>query len=144
VKILLPLLLTLSFLALVHAGPEKKRYIVYAEFQQDTMVDLSDGSKWAMDKGDCFPIYMYKEHQTKVVLQLGAATFWTDATRVRVMNPDETDKAVVSYQKNLQNYLHATKLRPARTREAMSRCPSNHPGHGRDRPSSRPHSDSNR
>jgi len=107
VKILLPVLLIFSFLALVHAQPEKKRYIVYAEFQQDTMVDLSDGSKWAMDKGDCFPIYMFKERQTKVVLQLGAATFWTDATRVRIMTPAETEKAVVSYQKNLQNYMHA-------------------------------------
>jgi hypothetical protein len=69
------------------------------------MVDLSDGSKWAMDKGDCFPIYMYKERQTKVVLQLGAATFWTDSKRVRVMKDSETSDAVASYQKNLENYM---------------------------------------
>jgi hypothetical protein len=98
------LLIVLSF-ASIHADPEKKRYVVYAQFKEDTMVDLSDGSKWAMDKGDCFPIYMYKEHQTKVVLQLGAATFWTDTKRVRVMKESEIDQAVASYQKNLENYI---------------------------------------
>ena len=104
-KTLLSFLLLFVTFASVHAGPEKKRYIAYAQFQEDTMVDVSDGSKWAMDKGDCFPIYMFKEHQTKVVLQLGAATFLTDAKRVRVMKPAETDAAVQSYQTNLEKYM---------------------------------------
>jgi hypothetical protein len=68
-------------------------------------VQLDDGSEWAMDKGDCFPIDMFKEHQTKVVLKLGGATFVTDANRVRVMKDAEEATALKSYRVTLDNYV---------------------------------------
>ncbi len=85
--------------------PAGKAFVLYAQFIEDTKVDLSDGSVWAMDKGDCFPVYMFKERQTKVVLQLGAATFMTETKRMRIMKDAEMEVALQSYRKNLENFL---------------------------------------
>lgn len=106
-KCLLPLLSLLisALVPLSASAKEKKPYVVYAEFVENTPVELSDGAHWMMDKGDCFPIYMFKERQTKVVLQLGKATFWTDAARIRVVKDGEENKAMLSYQKMLDSYL---------------------------------------
>jgi ferric-dicitrate binding protein FerR (iron transport regulator) len=71
--------------------PAGRPYVRYAQFLEDTKVTLTDGSEWAMDKGDCFPIDMFKDQQTKVVLKLGSATFTTDRSRVRVMDEKEND-----------------------------------------------------
>ena len=48
---------------------------MYAQLLENAQVTLSDGSEWAMDKGDCFPIDMFKEQQTKIVLKVGGSTF---------------------------------------------------------------------
>ena len=109
VKSFLPLLvvlIALAFPARAAEGSEaKKRFVLYAQFLEDTPVELSDGAQWVMDKGDCFPIYMFKEQQTKVVLQLASATFWTDAKKVRVMKSSEEATALESYRKNVDGYL---------------------------------------
>lgn len=104
-----PFLLTFLFLAATvfaqGAEPKNHRFVLYAQFILDTKVHLDDGSEWAMDKGDCFPIDMFKEHQTKVVLKLGGATFMTDANRVRVMKEAEEAAALKSYRVTLDNYV---------------------------------------
>ncbi|RYD84120.1 MAG: hypothetical protein EOP84_06400 [Verrucomicrobiaceae bacterium] len=106
-KYLLPLLCLLFSLITPSSGvaQEKKPYVVYAEFVADTQVDVSDGSKWKMDKGDCFPIHMFKDRQTKVVLQLAGATFMTDAYNVRILKDSEAERALKNYRKMVDNYL---------------------------------------
>jgi hypothetical protein len=89
------------------AKAEAKPFLIFAKFLQDTEVELSDGSRWAMDAGDCFPIYMFKEQRTKVILQLGSATFMADAARLKVLDDTDNNAALVSYRKNLENYLRA-------------------------------------
>jgi hypothetical protein len=107
VKILLPIFLLLAFgaAAILRAEDKAKtHYTIYAEFLQQTPVDLTTGAKWMMDKGDCFPVYMFKEHQTKVVLQLASATFTTDAIRVRILKDSDNARAIQSYRKNLDAF----------------------------------------
>lgn len=84
----------------------KKPFILYAQFLEDTRVDLSDGAVWMMEKGDCFPIYMFKEHQTKVVLQLASANFTVDAKSLKVLPEAQNPTALESYRKNLSQYLN--------------------------------------
>ena len=88
------------------AAPAKKPFELYAEFVEDTRVDLSDGAVWMMDKGDCFPIYMFKDLQTKVVLKIASSTFQVDAKTVKVLPEAENERALVSYRKNLAEYLN--------------------------------------
>ncbi len=83
---------------------EPKHYVIYAQFLDNTPVDLSTGAKWMMDKGDCFPVFMFKEQQTKVILKLDTATFMTDTAKVRIMKDSETAAALASYQKNVAEF----------------------------------------
>ncbi len=104
----LPIVATLFALAFSTEAQEanaQKRYTIYAQLLEDMPVELSDGGQWVMDKGDCFPIYMFKEQQTKVVLQLASTTFRTDASRVRIVKPGDEAMALASYRKNLDSYL---------------------------------------
>lgn len=105
--------LTLMLLALVPAGhalgqvrkAAPSKYVLYAQFLEDTRVELSDGSEWAMDKGDCFPVYMFKDQQRKIVLSLGGETFMTEASRMRVMKDNEKEAALRSYRVTLEGFL---------------------------------------
>ncbi len=97
------------------AAPQGKPYILYAEFTENTAVELSNGAKWMMDKGDCFPIHMFTEHRTKVVLQLGPATFTTEAKHLRIMKETENGPAQVSYQKNLDEFAKTQAADAAKT-----------------------------
>lgn len=85
---------------------DQKPFELYAQFQQDTRVELSDGAVWMMDKGDCFPVYMFKDQQTKVVLKLASATFQVDAASVKVLPESQKEAALVSYRKNLAQFLN--------------------------------------
>jgi hypothetical protein len=80
-------------------------YKLYAALLENTPVELSDGAKWMMDKGDVFPVLMYKESQTRIVLQLAGATFMTEARRVRVLPDSEIPAGLVNYRKNVEIYL---------------------------------------
>lgn len=87
---------------------EKKRYVLYAMFLESTPVQLADGSKWLMDKGDTFPVVMFKEQQTKVILQLGGTSFLTGAARVKVIEEkDLTEAQLASYRNNVKNYIES-------------------------------------
>ena len=61
-------LLAIALLASLPAADAqaKKRYILYATLLDDTPVELSDGANWMMDKGDSFPLLMFKDQQTAV------------------------------------------------------------------------------
>jgi len=107
VKSLLPtLILSLALLAPAMAEPkEKKPYTLYAQFTEDTEVQLSTGARWMMDKGDCFPVYMFRDQQTKLILRLASATFTTEATHIRILKDSESGAALLSYRKNVNAFL---------------------------------------
>jgi hypothetical protein len=84
----------------------KKRFVLYATFVTNTDVHLEDGAHWIMDKGDTFPVVMFKEQQTKVVLQLAGTSFMTDAVNVMIIQEkDITEKQLATYRENVQHYL---------------------------------------
>ena len=103
-KALLSFACSLTFAFPAFASP-RKQFKLYAEFLQDTPVELSDGAKWMMDKGDVFPVLMYKEMQAKIVLQLAGATFWTETVRVRILEENEVATGLIRYRKNVGTYL---------------------------------------
>ena len=96
-RILLPVLLALP------AGA--REYKLYAALLEDRPVELSDGAKWMMDKGDVFPVLMFKDSQTKVVLQLAGANFLTDTRRVRILENSEVPAGLLVYRKTVEVYL---------------------------------------
>jgi hypothetical protein len=92
-------------LSSMHAA-EKKRYVLYATLLESTPVDLADGAKWIMDKGDTFPVMMFKEGQTKAVLQLAGTNFWVFTDRVKIQEENEITAAqLANYRKNVETYI---------------------------------------
>jgi hypothetical protein len=87
---------------------EKKRFALYATFLENTPVQLADGAKWQMDKGDTFPVVMFKEQQTRIILQLAGTSFIVNADRVRWFEEkDLTEAQLATYRANVQNYLES-------------------------------------
>jgi len=107
------LILAMSMVcAAANAAPnEKKPFVKYAELIDTNQVQLSDGSVWIMDKGDCFPIHMFKDRRTVVILKIASATFMVPAYQVREMRNDEQFAAEANYQKNVDNYWKAVAKR---------------------------------
>ena len=102
---LLTILLSCGALA---AGQAKKRYVLFAMLTEPTAVELSDGAKWKMDKGDTFPVVMFKEQQTKVILQLAGTSFLISTSRVQVVEEkDLTEAQLATYRANVSNYLES-------------------------------------
>ncbi len=97
----------IACLLALSSAASAKEFKLYAMLLDDTPADLADGSKWQMDKGDVFPVLMFKEMQTKVVLQLAGTSFWTEASRVRILKESEVPGALGSYRKNLEAYLNS-------------------------------------
>ena len=89
-------------------APEKKRFVLYATLLENTPVQLSDGSKWQMDKEDTFPVVMFKEQGTKVILQLAGTSFMIKADVVKVIEEkDVTTAQLANYRTNVSNYLES-------------------------------------
>jgi hypothetical protein len=87
-------------------APEKKRFVLYATLIEDVPVQLSDGSRWNMDKGDTFPLTMYKEQGTKMILQLASATFMVNSAQAKAIEEkDLTELQLQSYRNIVQNFL---------------------------------------
>ena len=103
------LCLVLAALALVSApaqAADKKPFVLYGTLLETLPVDLADGAQWMMDKGDTFPVVMFKEQQTKIVLQLAGTSFVIEAKHVRVFEDKElTAAALASYRRNVQTYI---------------------------------------
>ena len=86
------------------AAPARE-YKLYAALTEDMPVELSDGAKWMMDKDDVFPVLMFKDSQTKVVLALAGATFVTDTSRIHILEQREVPAGLLIYRKNVESYL---------------------------------------
>jgi hypothetical protein len=103
-KVVLVLLIALSAVLPAGAG---ERVIMYAMLTEGLLVDLNDGSKWQMDKGDCFPVVAYKESHTKVILQLAGTQFRVPADKTRIVAAKETEEAVKRYRANVNTYIES-------------------------------------
>jgi len=87
---------------------EKKRYVLYGILLENSPVHLADGSDWEMDKGDTFPVVMYKEQRTKIILQLAGTSFLIDTKKVKVIEEKElTEQLLASYRNNVSSYLES-------------------------------------
>ncbi len=84
----------------------KKRFALYGRLLDTLPVDLADGAQWMMDKGDTFPVMMFKESQTKVILQLAGTSFLIDAKHVKIIDEKNlTAGELASYRRNVQTYI---------------------------------------
>ncbi len=98
--------LSVLLLAFAPAFGADKKPQLFAMLTQDTPVELADGAKWMMDKGDAFPVIMFKEQQTKLLLQLAGTTFLIPAANVRVLEGNElTDEVLAAYRRNVASYI---------------------------------------
>ncbi len=102
-KSILTLLLLIAATLPASAG---EKVVLYVTLLENAVAELSDGAKWQMDKGDCFPVVSYKESHTKVILQLASATFIVPAEKTRVVTEHELPKAVANYRANLNTYIN--------------------------------------
>lgn len=104
-KSLLFLLGALLF-AFAPAHAAGKKYVLFGCLKESTPVTLDDGAEWLMDKGDAFPILMFKEQQTQVILQLAGARFMVPAKSVQILEEKEVTPAMLTtYRKNVDSYL---------------------------------------
>lgn len=108
VKSILTLLLILAAVLPSSAG---ERVVLYVTLLQSTATELSDGTKWQMDKGDCFPVVSYKESHTKVILQIASATFMVPAEKTRVVSEKELPAAIGNYRANVNTYINGVAAR---------------------------------
>ncbi len=93
-------------LAAANLRAEGKKLLLFAMLTADTPVELADGAKWMMDKGDAFPVVMFKEQQTKLVLQLAGTTFLIPAANARVLEEKEvTEEVLAAYRRNVTSYI---------------------------------------
>ena len=96
---------TLLLGSTLQAG-EKKHYVLYATLTSEAKVEMADGSQWIMDKGDTFPVVMFKQEQTKIVLQLAGTNFTIDTVKVKTIEETAvTPEQLATYRNNVQHYL---------------------------------------
>jgi hypothetical protein len=102
-KALTALLLLVAAVLPAGAG---ERVVLYATLLEGLPVELTDGSKWQMDKGDCFPVVAYKESHTKVILQLASTSFMVPTAKTRILTDKEMPAAIASYRANVNTYIN--------------------------------------
>ena len=102
---LVPFFTVILFVCSTVCAAEKPP-LLYAALNENTPTEMADGSKWEMDKGDTFPVVMFKEQQTKVVLQLAGTTFLIRADRVTIVEAkDVTPEQLATYRNNVKSYI---------------------------------------
>lgn len=101
-KIIVRCVLALCLLATPCYG---KKFELYAILLDKCPVKLADGANWMMEKGEVFPVLMYKDQQRKIVLQLAGTSFVVDTIHVRILKPKEVAPGLESYRKNVATYL---------------------------------------
>ncbi len=105
-------LLAILLLALCTAQSGAAEHVVlYARLLEDVTADLTDGSRWAMEKGDCFPVVAYKEGRTKLILRLAGTNFVVASEHAAVVNEKETPAAIKRYRGTLQVYIEGFSAR---------------------------------
>ncbi len=87
-------------------APASERVLLYARLNADLTVELTDGSKWKMDKGDCFPVVAYKEAHTKLILQLAGTQFMVPASKANIVAEKEEAHAMEKYRANVNTYIN--------------------------------------
>jgi hypothetical protein len=95
----------LALLGTIFSAGAAERVLLYARLTENIIVDLTDGSKWSMDKGDCFPVVAYKEAHTKLILQLAGAQFMIPANKAKIVPDKEEADAVLKYRANVNTYI---------------------------------------
>ena len=115
-------LIAILLLALctLHAGAAE-RVVLYARLLENLTVELTDGSKWAMEKGDCFPVVAYKESHTKLILRLASTNFVVDGDHAAIVSDKDTPAAVERYRVTLQTYINGFSARWKARAEAASK-----------------------
>jgi len=101
-KALIAILLLAFCTAQAGAG---ERVELYARLRMDLTVEITDGSKWQMEKGDCFPVIAYKESHTKLILRLASTNFVVAGDHAEIVNDKETPAAIERYRVTLQTYI---------------------------------------
>ncbi len=97
----------LAFLiALLSPAGAAEKVVLFARLKETTVVELTTGAKWRMDKGDAFPIIAYKESHTMVILQLAGAQFMLPADQTEVVPDKELQAAIAKYRDNVTNYIN--------------------------------------
>ena len=98
-----------------------ERVVLYAKLLQDLNVELTDGSKWAMEKGDCFPVVAYKESHTKLILRLASTSFVVAGNDAAIVSDKETPAAIERYRSTLQTYINGFSARWKARAEAAAK-----------------------
>ncbi|MEO6789027.1 MAG: hypothetical protein ABI318_23125 [Chthoniobacteraceae bacterium] len=98
-----------------------ERVVLYAQLLQDLNAELTDGSKWAMNRGDCFPVVAYKESHTKLILRLGGAQFVVAGEHAAIVGEKQTPAAIERYRVTLQNYINGFSARWKAQAEAAAK-----------------------
>lgn len=106
-----PLLLALLCALCAMQSRAGERVELYARLTQDLTAELTDGSTWQMDKGDCFPVIAYRESHTRLILRLGGASFIVAAEHAVVVGEKETADAITRYRRTLENYINGFSAR---------------------------------
>jgi apolipoprotein N-acyltransferase len=117
-KALLAILLLAFSTAQAGAG---EHVVLYARLLEDLNVELTDGSVWQMDKGDCFPVIAYKEAHTKLILRLAGTTFVVAGEHAAIVSEKETPAAIDRYRATLQNYIDGFSARWKANAEAAKK-----------------------
>jgi len=115
-------LIALLLLALCTAqGGAADRVTLYARLTEDLAVELTDGSKWAMEKGDCFPVVAYKESHTKLILRLASTNFVVASQHAEIVKDNESAAALERYRGTLQVYIEGFSARWKAKAEAAAK-----------------------
>lgn len=105
-KFLLVFIAVLVCVSAPSRSAEKKRFALYGMLMETLPVDLADGAQWMMDKGDTFPVIMFKEQQTKVMLQLAGTSFTVEVKHVKIIEEKNLKTGeLASYRRNVQTYI---------------------------------------
>lgn len=111
--------LILAFCALQTVAGE--RVILYARLLEDLTVELTDGSTWQMDKGDCFPVVAYKESHTKLILRLAGTNFVVASEHAEIVSEKETPAAIERYRGTVETYINGFSARWKANAEAAAK-----------------------
>jgi len=98
-----------------------ERVMLYARLLQDLTVELTDGSTWQMEKGDCFPVVAYKESHTKLILRLASTNFVVAGDHAVIVDEKEAPAAIERYRVTLQTYIDGFSARWKARAEAAAK-----------------------
>jgi len=87
------------------------RVQLYARILEKLNAELTDGTIWQIDKGDCFPVIAFKDSHTKLVLRLASAQFLVREKSAVIVSEKETPAAIENYKVSLNAYMTGIAMR---------------------------------